>query len=403
MALPILAVSEFSFSAKLPIRTGSSWEYESVFCRLLKLAYWHGLNGRELTSVFGAEITLPRELLEQPQKRLQRKLAHYLGNANSTLSLAYPPTGLSWFNVLTGQLRGCKQCYRQGFHSALYQLTFLECCPIHNEPLILGCLECRFAEAYCITPTLSRNGYRCSHCKRMIMNFDAIPATDFVSLLPRLSGWRRFLTRGIKNRARTLYVPEQRENWFAALREWNVHYGEIPILPANPIFPILPFPPDYSTDGLHPPFSVFNGTVSHYYRMRRMFRQLAYTHDRKQCPPLLQSCQSWWPAASACCTRNYAYVLWRGAWERSLAFGLTPAFLSRKQPPISIELWMALLPPAETEESKLMALAKCGHEMAMSFSRCMALSEWMQQKGGFLLSPLVFQLIIPQICIRFYR
>lgn len=64
---------------------------------------------------------------------------------------------------------------------------------------------------------------------------------------------------------------------------------------------------------------------------------------------------------------------------------------------------MALLPPAETEESKLMALAKCGHEMAMSFSRCMALSEWMQQKGGFLLSPLVFQLIIPQICIRFYR
>ncbi|MCX7099047.1 MAG: hypothetical protein NTV43_14185 [Methylococcales bacterium] len=78
----------------------------------------------------------------------------------------------------------------------------------------------------------------------------------------------------------------------------------------------------------------------------------------------------------------YFPTLWRGAWERSLAFGLTPAFLSRKQPPISIELWMALLSPTETEESKLAAqgaLAKCGHEMAMSFSRCMALSEWMQQ------------------------
>jgi hypothetical protein len=41
----------------------------------------------------------------------------------------------------------------------------------------------------------------------------------------------------------------------------------------------------------------------------------------------------------------------------------------------------------DTEESKLAALAKCGYEMAMSFSRCMALSEWMQQKGGVVKPP----------------
>ncbi len=67
--------------------------------------------------------------------------------------------------VLLGELRYCRSCLQVGNHSTLYQLPQLVLCPVHFEPLRIGCPHCGHA-----IPTnalaLARNHFYCGNCDR---------------------------------------------------------------------------------------------------------------------------------------------------------------------------------------------------------------------------------------------
>jgi hypothetical protein len=175
----------------------------------MKLAYWNGLNGDELVHVLGPEITVQRGLLHRPQGSLWRKLAHYLKDSERTLRLAFPPFALSQMNAVVDRLRGCRRCYPLGFHSPLFQLSVLERCPIHGDPLVEGCPRCSHPEPYAVTSRLHRDGHRCPGCRRSILTMQIEePTPGFcrycrgfpVGAVGSLAGFRPSRTQG-KGRA----------------------------------------------------------------------------------------------------------------------------------------------------------------------------------------------------------
>lgn len=63
------------------------------------------------------------------------------------------------------RLRICPECYRNGFHSALYQLRLLENCPSHNIPLLEVCPSCAHPlPLYDLCKEAFDSPYQCEHC-----------------------------------------------------------------------------------------------------------------------------------------------------------------------------------------------------------------------------------------------
>lgn len=56
------------------------------------------------------------------------------------------------------KIKYCPTCIKQGYHSVLHQLTFLDKCPIHNDDLVYLC-ECR--SSYLITYKSKLPAYHC--------------------------------------------------------------------------------------------------------------------------------------------------------------------------------------------------------------------------------------------------
>lgn len=394
MTLPILIISEFSFSTKLQIKSSPSWDYESIWCRLLKVAFWNGLNGNELIYVFGPEISARQGLINRPHKSLMRKFAHFLKVSGGSLSRAYPPQlKTNPASVASEQLRGCKECFQQGFHSALYQLTILEKCPLHDTPLREGCPSCQFPERYAINRNFQRHGYRCSRCHQSIVNFHAIPSPTFLSLLPRLSNWHLFVVSAMPYPFDSLRMIDQ--CWVAAIREWSAKYGEIPNL-WQPKTALLSTLSNLIGEDSHDQTNrIFKDTGQFYFRMRRIIRQMVIKQDRRRIQPLTYS-QSLETSGSQ--TLSYAYDIWRMAWERSLISESTPNYLKDAQLPITLLRWICSR-MINYEDTDSLIIHKCRHEITASYVRCLELSQWLERKGGYLTSPLEFQLIIPRLCI----
>lgn len=394
MALPILIVSEFSFSIKLQIKESPSWDYESIWCRLLKVAFWNGLNGEELMYVFGPEISTRQGLLISPHKTLARKLAYYLKVSGRNLLRAYPPQLKTYpASTTAGQIRGCKECFKQGFHSALYQLTFLEKCPLHGKPLMEGCLACGFPEQYAMNRNFHWYGYRCSRCHQSILDFNAIPSSEFLSLLPRLSHWHQFLVSATPYPFSPLKMVDQR--WFVAIQDWSAQYGEIPILPQpkNALLDALGNPIHDEYHGHRQ--RIFSDSGQYYFRMRRILRRMVFKQDWHRTPYPTDSRSL---DISANQTQIYAYDFWRSAWERSLGCSPAPIYLKGTQLPVTL-LQLICARMSNSGDTDLLIIDKCRHEIAASYSRCLALSQWMEWKGGYLTSPKAFQFIIPRLCI----
>jgi hypothetical protein len=191
MALSILAVPEFAFSPRLTLKTTSMWGDESIWSRLLKIAYWNGLNAAELVYLFGPTICLPATLIEPRRGAFQRALGHFLaGDAMEDLADAFPPAMADRLpDAASVVLRGCADCYRLGFHSALFQSLAIARCPIHGGNLIVGCPSCKYSETYAIPTALRRNGYRCANCGRVILRLDPVAIASLAPLVG-MAGWR---------------------------------------------------------------------------------------------------------------------------------------------------------------------------------------------------------------------
>jgi len=372
----------------------------------MKLAYWNGLNGAELVHVLGPEITW--SLWNRPQGSVWRKLGHCLKDSERTLQLAFPPFVLSRTNARVDRLRGCPRCYLLGFHSPLFQLSILERCPIHGDPLVEGCPRCAYPEPYAVTDRWPRDGYRCPVCRRAILKLGSEEQLSGVlPLLPRLSNWRHWIMDRLSTPADATgdegaAPSKSASDWLEVLKEWGSRYAEIPQLPVAPS-PVAKgaFSPSQMEEASSEA-SLYELAGRGYYQARRLRRRTFSTKDRILLRALLSSRQTWWPYPLCRNSGAYAFALWRAAWERSSAFGRPATSLSHWIPPLTVVQWLASRPLAG-DEPESVVLQRFDRELSRSYSRCERLVAWMRTQGGILMSPEVLRLLIPRLCIRLPR
>lgn len=392
--LPILIAPEFAFSVKLTLKTSENWQYQSILTRLLKIAAWNELNGDELAYVFGSEVLNHHSLLKQPPDFLWRKFRHYFKDSNKTLTQAFPPFLKPLDEVKAAQIRGCQRCYQIGFHSPLYQLTFLECCPIHNEPIVEGCPHCFYPVPYAITSQLRRQGFRCQHCDMGIINLGENTVWNGPELY-KLSIWRALLSKAFPKRAckrKSTLSCHYPSNWIEALGQWNLYYGEIPKLPAITIIP------KFMVQRLEAigEYSIYGDADSTYYWVRRIHRHRLSKIDQQRYNELTHMFQKWLIAPSTNDIRVISYLMWRIAWEKSFAFELPNASLKGGHIPVAVSCWILSQPSLGSDE----ILRQFYQELWCSYLRCQWLAHWMQKKGGVLMGKNVLRLIVPHLCIR---
>jgi len=388
--LPIMVTSEFAFSTKLTLKPDDGWQHQSLLLRLLKVAAWNGLNGDELAYVFGADIFCQEWLLNKPQDLPWRKLRHLLKESNRTLSQAYPPFSLPIGHIQPTGLRGCRQCYQIGFHSALYLIPFLGRCPLHDEPIVDGCPKCACPVPYAITNQLTRTGFRCPNCQRPIFNLQDRPDKKAPNF-QKLSLWRNWLFKlsPIQNRPPSLNTSA----WIEAYRQWNLHYGEIPqhLSAAGP----LRFANPQGGNGDN--FPICGAAACGYYRARRINRHQFSRTDKKRYNELIF--QTWCTSLNPADARIIGFIFWRLAWERSFALDHVGINLKQRHFPVTIVHWLLSHPLADTDE----LLSHIYQEFWQSYWRCQWLTQWMQDRGGFLVTTSVMKLILPAWCIRRFR
>lgn len=101
-------------------------------------------------------------------------------------------TSDAWVNAsfcsqkASGQLRGCFECFAGGFHTPLYQHSFLQKCRVHLLPLVVRCPQCGRIRPYRVS-ALSNNGLQCT-CNKEPWNL--ISTTDrWVSFSDAMTGF----------------------------------------------------------------------------------------------------------------------------------------------------------------------------------------------------------------------
>jgi hypothetical protein len=69
--------------------------------------------------------------------------------------------------MASDELRYCVFCLKLGFHSIIYQLSFVKECPIHeNSPFRVGCENCDARIPYLLTAKAFKYPYSCSNCRQ---------------------------------------------------------------------------------------------------------------------------------------------------------------------------------------------------------------------------------------------
>jgi hypothetical protein len=70
-------------------------------------------------------------------------------------------------SVLHGDLRYCRQCLIQGWHSALFQHVAVDRCPVHSAALQVGCPHCD-APISTTMAAIGKNHMHCSCCQKSL-------------------------------------------------------------------------------------------------------------------------------------------------------------------------------------------------------------------------------------------
>lgn len=145
------------------------YPHESLWSMLHKVVLYSNLTGRqtrELVGNLGRQQTQP--MLFPPQSALDR-LSLELQLPEELLSncrtSAYLPNPLvrefGSSGLISKNLRFCRSCMEQGFHSPIQQLLFVDRCPFHDEPLIDECPSCGQPIDLAVRDQLVKNPYGC--------------------------------------------------------------------------------------------------------------------------------------------------------------------------------------------------------------------------------------------------
>jgi hypothetical protein len=393
--LPILVTPEFAFSAKLTLKISATWQHQPLFSRLLKIAAWNELNGDELAFVFGPQIMSHQWLLKKPEGVFWRKLRYFLKDSNTTLIQAYPPCVIPLDKSVATHLRGCQCCYKIGFHSALYQLYFMERCPLHDTPIIDGCPHCSFLLPYAITNKLKRQGFRCQNCGLPVFNLKDKLAENTV-IYSRLLSWRKLLLNALPQNdweISKVLSSQSMLSWQEACRQWNIYYGEIPQIPVVASKSLDSLWAIESMDDC----SLCDVADRAFYLMRRIQRHQFSKMDKRRYNELSCMPDAWLTSLTATEISIVVFMMWRVAWEKSFAFEHYKTNLNGRMFPLTVTKWLLLSHPKIKSEELYRQYCL---ELCSSYQRCHWLILWMLKKGGILISKSVMRQIVTRLCIR---
>ena len=396
MNMPILVVDEFSFTARMHVEAGLTWSHESLWCKLIRFARWNRLDAGALCVVFGHEILLD-DALVAPAPALRRRLQHYLWSDRRALRDALPSvTSTNAPQQLSRVLRGCPLCAGHGFHSALYQLQFIQQCPIHGIPLATGCSSCGLPQPYSVNDRWTRTGPICQGCGRAMLRRTCVDADILVPLLRRLTRWQEWIEeRNVAIRHMTTPAAECRaaEAVWMALAHWNRQYLEA--MPAiNQATATGGIVPDIDATEIVNEAALLQTAAAHYYRRRRLWqRRLRRCHRRRVNDILAYRT----PVSSTCshAPNLLALVLWRLTWERLASSAGTHLWSNKDALPSGITSWILTRPGSQRSQDAHLTIARFDQALVDSYCRCEHLAAWMQCRGGLIEPIWALQALLP--------
>lgn len=176
--------------------------YESLWSLLHKFALLNSIEAKDLRDIFAFKYN--RENVNAWKWRHRDDLRCFWGLDASKLTLTLNnneklinESVVSAFvkenEVLKfscENLKFCKKCLKSGFHSSLYQLLFINRCPVHEADLITKCPKCKNNIPYKFDNIAFKNPYKCPKCK---LSF-CPTLTKIGCQLPKIDGREEALT-----------------------------------------------------------------------------------------------------------------------------------------------------------------------------------------------------------------
>lgn len=154
----------------------SEWEmpFESAYTLMQKCAWANGVGAQDLChTIFGRNMLNSenigrhgRSLLEMPWAAVRdHPGVSYLRDKAVEGALTSRAGRWTPFIAADGVFRHCRACLSHGFQSALYQIDGLTTCPIHHQPIAVGCSYCgASAPRYAMTEDGFSLPFHCPNC-----------------------------------------------------------------------------------------------------------------------------------------------------------------------------------------------------------------------------------------------
>lgn len=189
----------------------SNWAllYESGLSRLWKLVFTNALTPPQLGRLVGLRLLQSDDsaglhgrsfLSPMPISPKPSKPSYFAEVLGESLLTELPQT-LRMSISSDVHIRYCPVCLAQGYHSEFFQLDGLARCPIHDQPLLNQCRNCRRpTNRYAMTRTNVLSPFRCSGCDRPLgddaprspidfaMNIDTTALAPIASFLEMVQG-----------------------------------------------------------------------------------------------------------------------------------------------------------------------------------------------------------------------
>jgi hypothetical protein len=179
--------------------TGFCWNkewcrpYESPWSLFEKLKFANQASNRDILSIIGSQFTIDKRTYNVTKR--ERNLTTLNGFNSDKLRDIFgvsPEAEMESFfqrfvsilpsakNSLQEQMKQdlayCTLCMKQGYHSFIHQLSFIDSCPFHNRKLRSKCAKCEATIPYLLNHAKVIEPYQCPRCNTYLYE----PTSNFV-------------------------------------------------------------------------------------------------------------------------------------------------------------------------------------------------------------------------------
>lgn len=154
---------------------GADWRYtarpewssagESMWMRLAKFSLCNRLSVKALAALFAVEQDDPINVdLRCADRWNAQALANVLEISADDVRVGFCAGASRAAGTISPQLRCCSACLEAGFHAAWFQSRLVKRCPLHDQPLRMGCVRCAAPIPYALGPDLAACPLLCASC-----------------------------------------------------------------------------------------------------------------------------------------------------------------------------------------------------------------------------------------------